>query len=74
MIPMKYVLMKSGIGKPTERSYFYRKPDNPFLLTKYNHRYHPHHEGNIDHGVILGEGDGTVNFFPWDTCATRDGI
>jgi len=49
-----------GIGKPTERSYFYRKPDNPFsslnitidtTLTA----------GNIDHGVILGEGDGTVN-------------
>jgi phospholipid:diacylglycerol acyltransferase len=52
--------MISGIGKPTERSYFYRKPDNPFsslnitidtTLT----------EGKIDHGVILGEGDGTVN-------------
>ncbi|KAN0101678.1 LACT domain containing protein [Hyaloscypha variabilis] len=49
-----------GIGKPTERSYFYRKPDNPLsslnitidtTLTM----------GNIDHGVILGEGDGTVN-------------
>ncbi|TVY81822.1 Phospholipid:diacylglycerol acyltransferase [Lachnellula suecica] len=49
-----------GIGKPTERSYFYRHPENPFThinitidtgLT----------QGNIDHGVILGEGDGTVN-------------
>ncbi|KAA8566219.1 hypothetical protein EYC84_008819 [Monilinia fructicola] len=49
-----------GIGKPTERSYFYRHSDNPFSslnitidtgLT----------QANIDHGVILGEGDGTVN-------------
>ncbi|KAH6677157.1 lecithin,cholesterol acyltransferase /Acyl-ceramide synthase [Halenospora varia] len=49
-----------GIGKPTERSYFYRKSENPFsnlnvtidtTLT----------QDNIDHGVVLGEGDGTVN-------------
>ncbi|KAH8661664.1 Lecithin:cholesterol/phospholipid:diacylglycerol acyltransferase [Tricladium varicosporioides] len=49
-----------GIGKPTERSYFYKKSDNPLsslnatidtMLT----------QDNIDHGVVLGEGDGTVN-------------
>ncbi|TVY24528.1 Phospholipid:diacylglycerol acyltransferase [Lachnellula hyalina] len=49
-----------GIGKPTERSYFYRQPETPLLslnitidttLT----------QDNIDHGVIMGEGDGTVN-------------
>jgi len=51
-----------GIGKATERSYFYRASENPFSnlnitidtgLTSVT--------SNIDHGVILGEGDGTVN-------------
>lgn len=48
-----------GIGKPTERSYFYREDQDPTsslnvtidtALTT----------GEVDHGVILGEGDGTV--------------
>lgn len=48
------------MGKPAERAYYYRPDVNPqsslnitidTALT----------EGNIDHGVILGEGDGTVN-------------
>jgi phospholipid:diacylglycerol acyltransferase len=52
--------MKAGIGKPTERSYFYRKPDNP--LSSLNITIDTTlTTGNIDHGVILGEGDGTVN-------------
>ncbi|KAI1007715.1 Phospholipid:diacylglycerol acyltransferase [Podosphaera aphanis] len=48
-----------GIGKPTERSYFYHpsepssslriKIDTSLTMDK------------VDHGVILGEGDGTVN-------------
>lgn len=51
-----------GVGKPTERSYFYRPPEAPYssklnitidtALTQGDH---------IDHGVIMGEGDGTVN-------------
>jgi len=52
--------MKAGIGKPAERAYYYRTSENPLSslnitidtgLTR----------GRIDHGVILGEGDGTVN-------------
>ena len=48
-----------GMGKPTERSYFYREDNDPLSmlnvtidtgLTK----------GEINHGVVLGEGDGTV--------------
>jgi len=48
------------MGKPTERSYFYRPPENPnsslnvTIDTTIT-------QDNIDHGVILGEGDGTVN-------------
>ncbi|CAI4214609.1 unnamed protein product [Parascedosporium putredinis] len=50
-----------GVGKPTERGYYYRGPEKPghsrlnitidTALTA---------EG-VDHGVIMGEGDGTVN-------------
>lgn len=47
-----------GVGKPTERSYFYRTDDsfsalNATIDTGLN-------RGNVDHGIILGEGDGTV--------------
>jgi phospholipid:diacylglycerol acyltransferase len=57
---LSFVLMTAGIGKPTERSYFYRKPDNP--LSSLNITIDTTlSNGNIDHGVILGEGDGTVN-------------
>ena len=48
-----------GVGKSTERSYFYREDQDPnsslnvtmdtSVMT-----------GNVGHGVILGEGDGTV--------------
>ncbi|KAB8293312.1 hypothetical protein EYC80_007638 [Monilinia laxa] len=49
-----------GIGKPTERSYFYRHSDNP--LSSLNITIDTGlTQANIDHGVILGEGDGTVN-------------
>jgi phospholipid:diacylglycerol acyltransferase len=49
-----------GVGKPTERAYFYRTPDpqtthlNITMDTGLT-------EGKIDHGVVMGEGDGTVN-------------
>lgn len=48
-----------GVGKPTERSYFYRNDESPF-----SHLNITIDTGmtvaNIDHGIILGEGDGTV--------------
>ncbi|TID22114.1 Phospholipid:diacylglycerol acyltransferase [Venturia nashicola] len=49
-----------GIGKPTERAYFYKDDNDPLsalnvtLDTSVT-------EGEIDHGVVMGEGDGTVN-------------
>lgn len=48
-----------GVGKPTERAYYYRTPEasstlNITIDTGFIH-------GVIDHGVVLGEGDGTVN-------------
>ncbi|KAL1881365.1 hypothetical protein VTK73DRAFT_4372 [Phialemonium thermophilum] len=50
-----------GIGKPTERAYYYRSPDLP-QTTSVNITIDTGlTEGPVDHGVILGEGDGTVN-------------
>lgn len=49
-----------GIGKPTERAYFYKKDLDP--LTKNNVMIdNSFTEDVIDHGVMMGEGDGTVN-------------
>ncbi|KAF2152760.1 Phospholipid:diacylglycerol acyltransferase [Myriangium duriaei CBS 260.36] len=51
-----------GVGKPTERSYFYRKETvlgsnvNVTLDTTLTIP-----EEDVDHGVRMGEGDGTVN-------------
>ena len=48
-----------GVGKPTERSFFYREDLDPLSVvnvtidTAYS-------QGEVDHGVVLGEGDGTV--------------
>lgn len=56
-----------GVGKDTERAYFYREDLDP--LTKTNvtidTAYSPDakefpHGPTIDHGVVMGEGDGTV--------------
>ncbi|KAI8676482.1 hypothetical protein LRP88_10516 [Fusarium phalaenopsidis] len=50
-----------GVGKPTERAYYYRPPDQP-LMTNLNITIDTGYtDGEVDHGVILGEGDGTVN-------------
>ena len=50
-----------GVGKPTERAYYYRVPENP-LTTRLNVTIDTGYtEGVVDRGVILGEGDGTVN-------------
>ncbi|KAF4301576.1 phospholipid:diacylglycerol acyltransferase [Botryosphaeria dothidea] len=49
-----------GVGKPTERAYFYREDNDPLssvnvtIDTTYT-------EGEADHGIVMGEGDGTVN-------------
>lgn len=50
-----------GVGKPTERSYFYRPPDTSQLSTLNITIDTALTEGEIDHGVRMGEGDGTVN-------------
>lgn len=53
-----------GVGKPTERAYFYRAPESspspwsPKLNITIDTGLIA---GAVDHGVILGEGDGTVN-------------
>ncbi|KAL6721198.1 phospholipid:diacylglycerol acyltransferase [Lecanora helva] len=48
-----------GVGKATERSYFYREDQDP--LSKLNVTIDTSLSvGTVDHGVILGEGDGTV--------------
>lgn len=49
-----------GVGKPTERSYFYREDTDP--LSKLNVSIDTLvMNGNVDHGVVMSEGDGTVN-------------
>jgi len=55
-----------GIGKETERAYYYRNDDEPFsglnvtLDTGFISGAETP-EGPVDHGVVMGEGDGTVN-------------
>lgn len=48
-----------GIGKPTERSYFYREDQDPTSALNVTIDTGLTRE-EVDHGVILGEGDGTV--------------
>lgn len=48
-----------GVGKPTERAYYYRTPEASSTLNITIDTGLIH--GVVDHGVILGEGDGTVN-------------
>ncbi|KAK5653565.1 hypothetical protein OQA88_8827 [Cercophora sp. LCS_1] len=50
-----------GVGKPTERGYYYRPPETP-LPTFLNMTIDTALiQGQTDHGVVMGEGDGTVN-------------
>ena len=52
-----------GVGKSTERGYFYKKSDSP-LSSNVNVTIDTGYtspSGQVDHGVIFGEGDGTVN-------------
>ncbi|KAJ9307451.1 hypothetical protein DTO217A2_3133 [Paecilomyces variotii] len=50
-----------GVGKPTERSYWYQEERDP--LTKLNVSIDTTvtNDEGVDHGVAMGEGDGTVN-------------
>ena len=49
-----------GVGKPTERAYYYRKDTDP--LSKMNVTIDTSYSnGEADRGVVMGEGDGTVN-------------
>ena len=49
-----------GVGKATERGYFYREETDPF--TKLNVTIDTSYTKlPVDHGVVFGEGDGTVN-------------
>ncbi len=50
-----------GVGKPTERAYYYRPPEAPSMTSLNITIDTALTEGDIDHGVIMGEGDGTVN-------------
>lgn len=50
-----------GVGKPTERAYYYRSPDQPGNTNLKINIDTTLIEGEIDHGVVMGEGDGTVN-------------
>ncbi|KAI5466493.1 Lecithin:cholesterol acyltransferase-domain-containing protein [Mariannaea sp. PMI_226] len=50
-----------GVGKPTERAYYYRSPEQPALTNLNITIDTAHTEGEVDHGVLMGEGDGTVN-------------
>ncbi|KAF2487427.1 Lecithin:cholesterol acyltransferase-domain-containing protein [Neohortaea acidophila] len=50
-----------GVGKPTERGYFYREDDMTNGSSVMIDSSVTTADGLIDHGVFMGEGDGTVN-------------
>ncbi|KAF3386124.1 Phospholipid:diacylglycerol acyltransferase [Penicillium rolfsii] len=50
-----------GVGKPTERSYFYQEELDPLVNLNVSIDTTVTINENIDHGVMMGEGDGTVN-------------
>ncbi|KAF1988784.1 putative Phospholipid:diacylglycerol acyltransferase [Aulographum hederae CBS 113979] len=51
-----------GVGKPTERTYYYRHEADPLSYINVTiDTSVTGGEDNADHGVVMGEGDGTVN-------------
>ncbi|KAL3475011.1 Lecithin:cholesterol acyltransferase-domain-containing protein [Aspergillus californicus] len=50
-----------GVGKPTERSYFYQEERDPLVSLNVSIDTTVTTGDGIDRGVIMGEGDGTVN-------------
>ncbi|KMQ44737.1 Phospholipid:diacylglycerol acyltransferase [Trichophyton rubrum] len=63
-----------GVGKPTERSYFYREEVDPLSklnLTMDTSVMEGEGEGHVDRGVVMNEGDGTVNLLSLGYMGTR---
>jgi phospholipid:diacylglycerol acyltransferase len=63
------MLTITGTGKPTERAYFYRDASpltgiNVTIDTSIT-------AGNVDHGIVLSEGDGTVNLLSMGYMCTK---
>ncbi|KAL4906138.1 hypothetical protein BDW74DRAFT_139063 [Aspergillus multicolor] len=50
-----------GVGKPTERSYFYQEERDPLVKLNVSIDTTVTTTDGTDHGVVLGEGDGTVS-------------
>ncbi|KAI9044473.1 phospholipid:diacylglycerol acyltransferase [Aspergillus affinis] len=50
-----------GVGKPTERSYFYQEERDPLVNLNVSIDTTVTNNDGVDHGVVMGEGDGTVN-------------
>ncbi|KAJ5989053.1 hypothetical protein N7481_004263 [Penicillium waksmanii] len=50
-----------GVGKPTERSYFYQEERDPQTKLNVSIDTTVTLNDDIDRGVVMGEGDGTVN-------------
>ncbi|KAJ5943921.1 hypothetical protein N7516_004089 [Penicillium verrucosum] len=50
-----------GVGKPTERSYFYQEEPDPLVNLEISMDTTITNNEGVDHGVLMGEGDGTVN-------------
>lgn len=50
-----------GVGKPTERSYFYQEERDPLVKLNVSIDTTITNHYGVDHGVVMGEGDGTVN-------------
>lgn len=50
-----------GVGKPTERSYFYQEETDPLVNLNVSMDTTITNSEGVDHGVMMGEGDGTVN-------------
>lgn len=49
-----------GVGKETERAYYYKEDLDPLNMTNVTIDT-AFTNGDVDHGVVMGEGDGTVN-------------
>lgn len=50
-----------GVGKPTERSYFYQEERDPLVNMNVSIDTTVSIPDGVDRGVVMGEGDGTVN-------------
>jgi phospholipid:diacylglycerol acyltransferase len=64
LAPSMKIFCFYGVGKETERAYFYKSDADPLSKTNVtiDTGYTTDGEnGKVDHGVIMGEGDGTVN-------------